>query len=390
MATSTLKTRILLRNDTTARWEAENPTLSLGEVGIELADESCKIKIGDGVTDWLSLGYTVDPAAIDAAVKAASKAENVYFEEDLVFTKAFGKYVPGASGNVEIPTATDGMSVADLLINAFAEPTNPKVSKPAVTLTLGSNISTVTKEVGETWNNPTATASVTTGSFEFGSVDSAGTKYTKDQGTGITFTSIKVTDNYGKSATGTNSNNSVTLTSDIAEASRVFTDGSTTVTYTVEASYPAAARYPLNNLGQKVDESNYLTAGTCTSTKAFTATGYRCWFTYIGEDATAAVDSAFIREGTNLGNAKNATTTTVTIPAGTKRVVIALPNNTTYTKKLTSVVDVDGMGLDVMSNFAEKAINVQGANGASSIPYRVYVAENAEGLAATRYTLTIK
>lgn len=387
MAESTLKTRILLRNDTTANWEAKNPTLKKGEVGIELAGESCKIKIGDGSTAWSSLGYTVDPAAIDTAIKAASKAENVYFEEDLVFTKAFGKYVPGDSGNVEIPTATDGMSVADLLVNAFAEPTNPEVTKPAVSLSVTSS---TTGEVGAVWNNPTATASVTTGSFEFGSVDSAGTKYTKDQGTGITFTNITVTDNYEGSAVGTNSNGSVTLTSDIVAASRAFTDGTTTVTYTAEASYPAAARYPLNNLGQKVDESNYLTAGTLTATKSFTATGYRCWFTYIGEDITSAVDSAFIREGTNVGNAKNATTTTVTIPAGTKRVVIALPNNATYTKKLTGVTDIDGMGLDVLSNFTEKAINVQGANGASSIPYRVYVAENTNGLSATKYQLIIK
>lgn len=388
MAESTLKTRILLRNDTTANWEAKNPTLKLGEVGIELAGESCKIKIGDGSTAWSSLGYTVDPTAIDTAIKTASKAENVYFEEDLVFTKAFGKYVPGASGNVEIPTATDGMSVADLLVNAFAESKNPTVVKPAISLSVTSDQA---GEVGAVWNNPAATASVTTGSFEFGSVDSAGNKYTKDQGTGITFTSIKVTDNHGKSATGTNSNNSVILTSEIAEASRAFTDGSTNVTYTVEASYPAAARYPLTNLGQRSDESNYLAAGTLTDTKTFTASGYRCWFTYIGEDATTAVDSAFIRnKGTNLGNAKSATSTTVTIPAGTKRVVIALPNNSSYTKKLTSVIDVDGMGLDVVGNFTEKAINVQGANGASSIPYRVYVAENANGLAATRYALTIK
>lgn len=387
MAESKLKTRILLRNDTTENWEAKNPTLMEGEVGIEFAGDSCKIKIGDGTTAWSSLGYTVDPTTIDEAIKAASKAENVYFEEDLVFTQAFGKYVPGASGNVEIPTATDGMSVADLLTNAFAESKNPTIVKPAVALSVTGNTS---KEVGEVWSNPTATASVTTGSFEFGSEDVAGTKYTKAQGTGITFTSITVTDNHGKSAVGTNSNGNVTLTSAIEEASRKYVDGDTAVTYTVEASYPAATRYPLTNLGKKVDESNYLTADTLTATKSFTATGYRSWFTYIGDDTASAVDSAFVRKGTNLNNAKNASTRTVAIPAGTKRVVIALPNNTTYTKKLTDVIDVDGMGLSVMSNFTETAVNVQGANGASSIPYRVYVADNANGLAATSYNLIIK
>lgn len=387
MAESTLRTRILLRNDTTENWETLNPTLMEGEVGIEFAGDSCKIKVGDGQTAWSSLKYTVDPAAINEAIQAASKAENVYFKEDLVFTQAFGKYVPGASGNVEIPTATDGMSVADLLTSAFAEAKNPEIIAPTVSLSVTNSSS---GEVGDVWSNPAATATVTTGSFEFGSEDSAGNTYTKNDGTGLIFTSITVTDNYGKSATGTNSNGNVTLTSAIDESSRSYTDGSTTVTYSVEASYPAATRYPLNNLGKKVDESNYLTAGTLKASKTFTATGYRRWFTYIGTDVESAVDSAFVRSnGTKLGNAASAGTTTVVIPAGTKRIVVALPNNSTYTKKLTDVIDIDGMGLSVMGNFTETTVNIQGANGASSIPYRVYVAENANGLAASNYKLVI-
>ena len=47
------------------------------------------------------------------------------------------------------------------------------------------------------------------------------------------------------------------------------------------------------------------------------------------------------------------------IAAGTKRVVIAIPQvvtdaKYTYGKELTSVIDVDGMGLDVKDNFSTK------------------------------------
>ena len=47
------------RRGTTAEWSGANPTLADGELGIErLIDGSTKIKIGDGVTHWNSLGYT--------------------------------------------------------------------------------------------------------------------------------------------------------------------------------------------------------------------------------------------------------------------------------------------------------------------------------------------
>ena len=61
---ATLKTRILHRNDTTANWESINPVLAKGEFGIEWVVESssgtegsCKVKVGDGVTNWNNLNY---------------------------------------------------------------------------------------------------------------------------------------------------------------------------------------------------------------------------------------------------------------------------------------------------------------------------------------------
>lgn len=47
--------RIQLRHDNAAAWTAADPTLFEGEIGIET--DTDKIKIGDGVTTWTSLGY---------------------------------------------------------------------------------------------------------------------------------------------------------------------------------------------------------------------------------------------------------------------------------------------------------------------------------------------
>lgn len=47
---------------TAAEWEAENPVLKDGEVGVELGDPAA-VKIGDGVTPWNGLEYSLNNAA---------------------------------------------------------------------------------------------------------------------------------------------------------------------------------------------------------------------------------------------------------------------------------------------------------------------------------------
>ena len=148
MAEKTLKTRILLRNDTAANWETNKTTvLKKGEVGIEI--DTNKMKIGDGVTTYGNLKYFGGEAALNfevfpkddetdvAAITAATgdteihngdtaivkrdiaggkssytayvydgewkamdgnyRADNVYFDEDLIYTANIGvKTVPGS------------------------------------------------------------------------------------------------------------------------------------------------------------------------------------------------------------------------------------------------------------------------------------------------------
>lgn len=49
--------RILLRRDTTANWESNNPVLASGEPGFEI--DTNKLKVGDGVTQWMALPYYI-------------------------------------------------------------------------------------------------------------------------------------------------------------------------------------------------------------------------------------------------------------------------------------------------------------------------------------------
>ena len=54
MATARIS-QIQLRRDTAANWSSNNPVLLAGEAGYEL--DTGKLKIGNGVSAWNSLGY---------------------------------------------------------------------------------------------------------------------------------------------------------------------------------------------------------------------------------------------------------------------------------------------------------------------------------------------
>lgn len=58
MATKTLTTRIILRNDTANNWTTNNPVLLKGEIGLET--DTGKYKIGDGTSNWQALQYYVN------------------------------------------------------------------------------------------------------------------------------------------------------------------------------------------------------------------------------------------------------------------------------------------------------------------------------------------
>lgn len=47
--------QIQLRRGTASQWTSANPTLAIGEMGIET--DTDQFKIGDGTTAWNSLGY---------------------------------------------------------------------------------------------------------------------------------------------------------------------------------------------------------------------------------------------------------------------------------------------------------------------------------------------
>ena len=257
--------------------------------------------------------------------------------------------------------ATKGKSVAAALQEMLSKREQPGTpTKPSISCT-ASGMSEV--EVGTTVT-PGWKVNLNSGSYTYGPA------------TGITPKTWTITDSKGNTSHEASG----------SFPSFVVTD-SENYSYTVTVTHDAGA-IAHDNLG---DESNPVVRIAANSAPAVSKTGlrgYRKWFTYVGTN-TDTIDSAWIRgKATSQGKASSAATkNNVAIAAGTKRVVVAIPK--TVSKTLKSVIDVDGMGLDVIGNFTLSEVMVEGANGATAVAYNVWVCENANGLAATKYNLVI-
>ena len=251
--------------------------------------------------------------------------------------------------------ATRGKSVAAALQEMLSKREQPSIkTQPKVTLTATSGAKEVGTEITPTWS-----ASLGAGEYTYGPA------------TGVVAKTWTISDTDGHSAS--------TASGSFAK----FTVGdNTNYRITAKATYDEGV-IAKDNLGDPSNPVVRIAAGSKTTNGSY-VTGYRAWFMYVGESLDT-IDSAFIRGTTNKG-ATPSTQSGVTIPAGTKRVMVAIPANGS---NLTSVIDVDGMGLDVFGNFTKMNVDVEGLNGYKATSYDVWVAENENGMAATHYNLVI-
>lgn len=337
MADITLNTRIQLRNDTEANW------LLVADTAIPLVGEVCitndgehkgQFKIGDGVTTWGDLPYANSGADIQV------DASQVMFSQDLVFTETFGKYVP-SGGKVTVPS--NGDSLLDVLLNAFATDSNPSITQPSVNI---SSSSFKAYEVG-TNVTPTYTATLNPGSYQYGPA------------TGITATSWNVVDNAAEP------NTLIAASGSFPQMQVV--DG-TSYSITATASY-GTGTVPNTALGQEYADGQ-IKAGSKSATKG-TISGYRNGFygTTISQ-SSGTFESNDIRALTATNKAVTAGTVwNISIPVGARSVIFAYPATI---RDATSVLDANGLNAEIKTAFTKIQVQVAGANGYNPIEYKVY------------------
>lgn len=337
MADITLNTRIQLRNDTEANW------LLVANTAIPLVGEVCitndgehkgQFKIGDGATTWGDLPYANSGADIQV------DASQVMFSQDLVFTETFGKYVP-SGGKVTVPS--NGDSLLDVLLNAFATDSNPSITQPSVNI---SSSSFKAYEVG-TNVTPAYTATLNPGSYQYGPA------------TGITATSWNVVDNAAEP-------NTLTTASGSFPQMQVV-DG-TSYSITATASY-GTGTVPNTALGQEYADGQ-IKAGSKSATKG-TISGYRNGFYgTTTSQSSGTFESNDIRALTATNKAVTAGTVwNISIPVGARSVIFAYPATI---RDATSVLDANGLNAEIKTAFTKIQVQVAGANGYNPIEYKVY------------------
>ena len=335
-----LKTRIQLRHDTDANWQLVKDTL------IPLVGEACltidgpdkgKVKYGDSTSTWGALEYSggKDIVEVDSSI--------VKFDDDFTFTYTFGKYAPGGDGSVNIPAT--GKTLDQLLLDAFAEEKNPQVTQPSVSV---SSSQVKAYEAGSNVT-PSYTASLSKGSYQYG------------PDTGVTATSWNVQFNGETKATASGSFSEIQVTD------------STNLKITATAEYGDGA-IPVTNLGTPKEELKIVAGSKSNSTGAITS--YRQIF-YGVDNSTDPLTSTIIRSLTATNKAAaGMTINSIKAKADTKRIIIAVPQASGLKVKAANITS--SLNADVTSSYVKQsAVQVEGANGFTAVPYDVFVYQPA-------------
>lgn len=413
MAEKTLNTSILLRNGTTAEWEASSRILKVGEVGIDTTKH--EMRLGDGEHTWKDLAVIGgDPAAIQAMIDKAEDtctvitaeegqtdetalaevstpaqgdiavvkhtisdgkfshtgyvysgeqwmaldgnydANNVYFDDDLTYTAAIG-VLAKPSGSAKI--SAKGKSVKEVFASILAQEANPSKTLPAVSFNSQSGFGTF--EIG-TKKNLSYNASLSAGSYTYGPA------------TGITAQSWSVSctgvADAKTTATGTFENI-------VAEASAK--------TITATATYNEGT-VPKTNLGNEYPAGKIVAGSASKTSNSLVGVRYMFW----GPVTTdIELNSANIRALAHKEGSASKALTTFGAGAGAKKVVVAVPAG----KKITKVIMPSALNADVTALFVKQGaqVDVEGAEGYAAAKYDVYVYQPASIDSGETYTVTI-
>ncbi len=360
----TLNTIIVLRNDSSTDWANSDVVLKSGELGVSyLENGNVMVKAGNGVDKWADL----------------AQVESV-LESDMMLTYSFGKHTVPTGGSLN--AGGTNMTMSQWIADALKKTVEPTIKRyPNAGLSASCANSGASLEVGSYITSVSYTGSLS----EDGDYETNG----KETASGITASDLAWEVTLGDDAASKKTSATGSYTTNI----QINSTTANTVYATVKAKATLSLDNvvtPTNNLGEAsstVKIKGFDAAGTTVKnlTADVKASGYRNTWYYVGTDYTSTLDSSFFR---TKATAKNASTTsfgTVTIPAGTKRVAFAVLGS----KTLKSVIDVDGQGLDVKANFTAETVAIKGANDFEAANYTVFHFENENGIAATKYTVTI-
>ena len=401
-----INTRIQVLNDTAEALAVQGTAIpKAGEIVYE--NDTRKMKIGDGATSYADLKYfggdsakhfdvvaeaneedvaailrvvgdaeihTGDTAIVKrvitgdkishtayvyngtnwAACDGNYRADNVYFDDDIIYTVAIGTLAK-PSGSATF--AARGKNVEQVFSSLMAQEANPTKTNPAVTIGTQTNFGTF--EIGTKRN------------LGYGATLSAGS-YTYGPDTGITAQTWEVscTGVTDKKTTATGTFENV-----VAEA--------TAKKITAKATYNEGA-VPVTNLGNPYPAGKIAAGSASKDSANFVGVRYMFW----GPMTTdAAINSAAVRALAHNKATGTGALNTFGAGAGAVKVVVAVPSD----RKITKVIMPSALNADVTSLFVKQSttVPVNGANDYAAAAYNIYVYQPASIDAGETYTVTI-
>ena len=329
---------------------------------VTIADLFLSAASYDSESHILSLTVTGSdsPVQVDLGelIPQAVSTADVAMAANIVCTVDVGNYKTGDT--IDISTTEN---LQKFLVGMLSQDSNPTTTQPSASITLtGAGA----KEVGTEFT-PNYSANLNVGAY---SNNAEGA-----QPTGVTATAWSVTD--------TDDNSAAAQTG----AFDAFTvEDATNYRVSVEVTH-TAGNIPTTFLGDPYP-AGQIQAGT-KSANSSSVTGYRMGFYGALTEKTGTVDSALVRGLTGKSNKKVAKGQkyTISVPAGTQRVVLAYDASI---GDVASITSAEEFGSEIKDSFVKSNVNVEGANAFTAISYNVYVKDLAAPQAnATTYTVTI-
>ena len=440
-----LNTKIALRSDTTANWNAVKDTVVLlkGEVGIEfLTDSTPKMKIGDGQSTWGELDYiggaqtnvlevipvlkddgkleTVSEALTRASTGKTFNVGDVAYVKETIYkdtsdeTKSkysYTAYVWNGNAwaamdgnysadniyfnddmmvttNIGYITTSNGSgtipSAGKNLVQVFEEMFVQEM-EPDNNTALSVSFSSVTsgaKEVG-TEITPSYTASFSAGSYEYGPDTGVQLKATDTSATGWTVVAKNGSTLVDTKYVHQDSFDAITV------------GDSTNYTITATANHTAGVT-PNTNKGVPSTTVAAFTAGTKAKTSA-AITGYRSYFygklttSTAEEPLTSSIIRSKLTNGGNYNATKSFTLTGEAVDGkAVKRMLIAIPHSSTRSR-VKSVILTSAMNTPITDQYTlvANAVKVEGVNNYTAVDYDVYLYEPSKLDAGEVHAITL-
>jgi hypothetical protein len=318
-----------------------------------------------------------------AALDGNYSASNVYFDNDIVITDPIGvvsqKDINDNNGFVT--RAANGVSMQDFFGALMAKIKDPVITQPSLALSLDKT--SFSGEVGTKFNLPKVTATLSPGSYSYGTLNAVG-----NTATDIIANNIEITDNKTNESVTVENKNTASYT---PSTQQTFTDSKVTITYTADCDYPASNLQPINNIQTTKDEAgntySKINAGNLSKTASCTAEGYRKVF--IGPlSAGTELNSTSIRSLEVKDKEEKDKYFPFTAPVGTTRLVVAFRTGFT---SATPSFEYFTMSWESFPGFnkLDNTVKVEGANEYKAEDYTIYECTFNALKAATNFRIKL-